>query len=333
MGKKKGGGKRKQTGSSNRYMTLDSSSDDGRDLEPRSRRKNRGRNKHINSNALYDEQLRDSIEADGSKSVIEMAADGNCLFRSISDQLFHDYGQDHERVRADISDFLEAHEEEFSVFLVLDETEEDEDAANFQDYIEKMRQPGEWGGNVELVVAARLYRRNITVFSASLAAFTIEHGHPTKDPAGPDLMLSYHDNDHYNSVRDNKAGKPPPPIKTYTKQDTQNSTSSTSTAVVSDVPDDNCQSIETEPMETDPIEEKEKRHNESKKVSPKKKASNNKPRKNDVCPCGSGLRYKKCCLAKEKHQARLKARAGNEPVDEKPEEMPEMSGNFRVLKI
>ena len=43
-------------------------------------------------------------------------------------------------------DFLEEYEEEFSVFLMLDEHEEDEDAANFMHYVEKMRQSGNWVG-------------------------------------------------------------------------------------------------------------------------------------------------------------------------------------------
>lgn len=87
-----------------------------------------------------------------------MAADGNCLFRSLSDQIFWDYGNNHEEVRSDVCDFIEANEEEFSVFLVLDEDEEDEDAASFEEYVANMRESSEWGGNLELVAAARLYR-------------------------------------------------------------------------------------------------------------------------------------------------------------------------------
>ena len=48
------------------------------------------------------------------------------------------------------------HEDDFSVFLVLDENEEDEDAADFDAYIKVMRTDGEWGGNLELVAAAKL---------------------------------------------------------------------------------------------------------------------------------------------------------------------------------
>ena len=45
-------------------------------------------------------------------------------------------------------------------------------------------------------------RRNIIVFSAAnLSALTIGHGH--EESSGCDLLLSYHDNDHYSSVVDN----------------------------------------------------------------------------------------------------------------------------------
>lgn len=94
--------------------------------------------------------------ADGSKTVVDMSSDGNCLFRSLSDQLYLDYGINHDEVRSEICDYLEAHEDEFSIFLVLDE--EDEDAADFDSYVQSMREDGEWGGNLELVAAARLYR-------------------------------------------------------------------------------------------------------------------------------------------------------------------------------
>lgn len=61
------------------------------------------------------------------------------------------------------------------------------------------------------------------------------------------------------------------------------------------------------------------------------------PKKNDTCPCGSGLRYKKCCLAREKHAKRLesmksKSSSAEDSTGEKQEEY-EMKGNFRVLQI
>jgi hypothetical protein len=98
------------------------------------------------------------MNEDGRYTIVEMDADGNCLFRSLSDQLFFDHGSKHADVRSAVCDFIAEHEEEFIVFLVLDEDEEDEDAADFESYVSVMRQDGEWGGNIELVAAARLYR-------------------------------------------------------------------------------------------------------------------------------------------------------------------------------
>jgi hypothetical protein len=96
-----------------------------------------------------------SERIDEHRTIMDMDADGNCLFRALSDQLYWDFGSMHADIRSDISDYLEAFEEDFSSFLVLED--EDEDAADFDSYIHNMRQDGEWGGNLELVAAARLY--------------------------------------------------------------------------------------------------------------------------------------------------------------------------------
>jgi hypothetical protein len=96
-----------------------------------------------------------SVWIDDNRTIMDMDADGNCLFRALSDQLYWDFGSTHADIRSDISDYLEAFEADFSAFLVLDD--EDEDATDFETYIYNMRQDGEWGGNLELVAAARLY--------------------------------------------------------------------------------------------------------------------------------------------------------------------------------
>ena len=109
---------------------------------------------------LQDEALRNSVEADGKLKIVDMLADGNCLFRALSDQLFGDYGNSHDQLRADICDYMQENEEDFKWFLVLDddEGEEEEDAKDFEAYIEKMRDDGEWGGQHEILAAARLYQ-------------------------------------------------------------------------------------------------------------------------------------------------------------------------------
>ena len=93
-------------------------------------------------------------------TIVDMTADGNCLFRSLSDQLFGDYGNLHDEIRSRICDYMEENGDDFKLFLVLDDDdcEEGDDAKDFENYISTMREDGEWGGNLELVAAARLYR-------------------------------------------------------------------------------------------------------------------------------------------------------------------------------
>lgn len=101
------------------------------------------------------------MDTDGLE-IVDMSPDGNCLFRSLSDQLFGDYGNAHFDVRSAVCDFMEQNEGDFRVFLVFEDEDDDdqdeEDARDFEDYIENMRHDGEWGGNLEVVAAARLYR-------------------------------------------------------------------------------------------------------------------------------------------------------------------------------
>eukprot|EP00542_Grammatophora_oceanica_P018469 CAMPEP_0194033046 /NCGR_PEP_ID=MMETSP0009_2-20130614/5857_1 /TAXON_ID=210454 /ORGANISM="Grammatophora oceanica, Strain CCMP 410" /LENGTH=347 /DNA_ID=CAMNT_0038673655 /DNA_START=340 /DNA_END=1383 /DNA_ORIENTATION=+ len=255
--------------------------------------KNNGRKRSDNPRGRHQRQnvedlnFRRKLEADGSKSITEMDADGNCLFRALADQLFYDYGNCHEEVRHDVCDFIELNETEFSLFLVLDENEEDNDGADFSTYVARMRENGEWGGNVELVAAARLYRRNIVVYS-HYAIATIEHG--AKKAAGPDLMVSFHDNDHYNSVRDGKRGKPPPPLKFMPElDDTSSKTKAT---------DEETASTTTELTNTPP------QVDDSKRLPPK----TSKKKKGGPCPCGSGIKYKECCRKKDKKALSEKAK-------------------------
>ena len=107
-----------------------------------------------------DASFRHQLEGSNHRRIHEMAEDGNCLFRSLSDQLYGDYGQKHVLIRSQICEYLEENEDNFKGFVVLDEDEEnsDEHASSYEEYIDRMKQEGEWGGNPELVAAAQLYK-------------------------------------------------------------------------------------------------------------------------------------------------------------------------------
>jgi hypothetical protein len=150
----------------------------------------------------------------------------------------------------------------------------------------------------------------------------MDHG-SNKKAAGPDMLVSYHDNDHYNSVRDNtQSSKLPPVIKTFTKvySDTDEGEH--------DEHEDVYDSTDTTATSTTDVAMDEDEDDEAKKTP--------RPvRKNASCPCGSGQRYRKCCLSKEakevkqtKRGPRLSLRGNNH----KKEEI-EVNGGFRILKI
>jgi len=361
MGKKKGGGKQASGGGKKKrgggkYAAMDDDNsnigEDARQGRRGGKKKTRGgRNKARNQEMLHDDDVfRKTLLAQGSGSfsINEMAADGNCLFRSLSDQLFGDYGNRHDIIRQNVCSFLEDNEEEFAVFLLLDE--HDEDVADFDTYVGRMKEDGEWGGNVELVAAARYYGRTITVYSPT-GAFSIESGHD--EETGDKLLLSYHGQDHYNSIRDENTKIKPMTIPTDKKYKPKKKKSSGDGG--DEKKDDVGDAVDL------PVAEEEKREDQKDAgVSNENKGENlarestgdnsdqhgRRPerilRKNDPCHCGSGLRYKKCCLVTEKSKARaakwkennrISGDGGDGESEGGGEEVEEVGGTFRFLKI
>ena len=368
MGKKKGGGKQAKGGAAGggkkkrgKYAAMDDeNSDDGNNVsaasqQPRQgrrggKKKTRGGNRTRNQQMVHDDEVfRKTLLAQGSFSINEMQSDGNCLFRSLSDQLFGDYGNRHDVIRQNVCSFLEDNEEEFAVFLLLDE--HDEDVADFDTYVGRMKEDGEWGGNVELVAAARFYRRTITVYSPT-GAFSIESGHD--EESGDKLLLSYHGQDHYNSVRDENVkikpmseptNKPKNSIGDGRKK--RNKKKKGKSGLDDDEKKDDVEdgaSDATEIAGNDTTSNIDGRDNAVAEDKKKQKQQPEKTlRKNNPCPCGSGLRYKKCCLAAEKSKARAakwKEKHGVNGNDgtasgeeDNSYETDEIGGSFRVLKI
>lgn len=198
-----------------------------------------------------------------------------------------------------------------------------EHASSYEDYIERMRQDGNWGGNPELVCAAQFYQRNISVYSSMLeeatpTVFSIESGYGDNENLG-EICLSYHDNDHYNSVRyesrnyvnnrlpttNNNVKTPQEYKKKKRKSEKKKANNNTS-----DLQRDQNETLK---IENDPI-----------------------PRRNDLCPCGSGMKYKKCCLAAEKRKKRLetiKRKNGLQDEDEDPKRDEPIEEEFKVMQI
>jgi len=105
----------------------------------------RGSSADDSQKPLDDAQFRTELRA-SSRSVREMDPDGNCLFRSISDQLYDDWGESHTEVRSKIIDYIEASPDDFKFFMYNDEDEDEDDNVdeNFDDYVKCMREDAEW---------------------------------------------------------------------------------------------------------------------------------------------------------------------------------------------
>jgi uncharacterized protein YchJ len=148
----------------------------------------------------------------------------------------------------------------------------------------------------------------------------------------PCLDLSYHDNDHYNSVRQTNGKNPPHPIKIMPKKSKQNTNAPSEEATSTDD-----SSNTTETAQTSISVEAESLCSNEAKIKGRCKV-----KRRHQCPCGSGVKYKECCRKKE---INTKCGTGRESSGddnsksttsskmEEPEDKSEIDGLFRMLKI
>ena len=144
----------------------------------------------------------------------EVAANGHCLYLAIADQLkeqrlsldpaldplkVNELGQekavpDYKQVRIAAADYIAAHSADFEPFL----------EEPLQDYLHKIRDTGEWGGQLELTAIAKVYGIDINVLQATGRLERIQSGISDGEP--PKAWLAYYRHgfglgEHYNSLR------------------------------------------------------------------------------------------------------------------------------------
>jgi OTU domain-containing protein 6 len=133
-------------------------------------------------------------------------ADGHCLYAAIADQV-RQIGQaakigpvdgkeeDYRLVRQAASDYISKHPDDFVPFL-----EEPLDS-----YVLKVRDTGEWGGQVELMALAKAYGLKICVLQGDGSVVDIGDGDDSEK-----IWLAYYRHgfglgEHYNSLRKDKS--------------------------------------------------------------------------------------------------------------------------------
>ncbi|KAI9661398.1 MAG: hypothetical protein M1831_003131 [Alyxoria varia] len=139
-----------------------------------------------------------------------VAANGHCLYLAVADQLrdlridvlpvevvanedTNNKQEDYRKVRHAAADFISKHPDDFEPFL----------EEPLSDYLRKIRDTGEWGGQLELLALAKTYNIDINVLQADGRPEKVESGGQTKPP---EAWLAYYRHgfglgEHYNSLR------------------------------------------------------------------------------------------------------------------------------------
>lgn len=133
-------------------------------------------------------ELREQLDVLGLK-IIQVTADGNCFFRALGDQLEGDEDQ-HEKYRGMVVGFIKNNREMFEPFV--------EDEVPFDEYCQSMGEDGTWAGHMELQAASLVTHSNICIHRHMSPRWYIRNF--DKHEARM-IHLSYHDGEHYNSVR------------------------------------------------------------------------------------------------------------------------------------
>ena len=143
--------------------------------------------------------LESQIERMGLR-IKQITGDGNCFFRSISDQLYG-HENEHRAIRKVIVGHMDENKDEYSLFV--------EDDEPWSDYIGRMRKDGTWAGQIEVIVASKIFCMTINIHQPSLPIWIIS----CDSPQTKSIHLAFED-DHYNSVRmtDDYSDSAPAPI-------------------------------------------------------------------------------------------------------------------------
>ncbi|KAJ9104635.1 hypothetical protein QFC21_002133 [Naganishia friedmannii] len=138
------------------------------------------------ANKALDDRLREI-----GLRVVNVASDGNCLFRVFAHQLFDDAGR-HLELRRAICDYLKTHAETLSCYNW------NEHGESYEQYVTRMRKPKVWGGYLELYAFTQLYACRLVIYESDREQVFGE-GKDVPENARV-VRLSYHGGVHYNSV-------------------------------------------------------------------------------------------------------------------------------------
>ncbi|PRP89089.1 hypothetical protein PROFUN_01809 [Planoprotostelium fungivorum] len=147
-------------------------------------------NKAANDVTRFTHRLR----KDSNLEVKSMGADGNCLFRSVADQIYGDQEM-HDQVRERCMNYMSQERDHFGPFV-------DED---FDQYIERKKRDRCFGNHLEIQAIGEIYNRPVIIYQwkddDAVEEIKLFEG-AVEGEDNPPIRLSYHDKNHYNSIID-----------------------------------------------------------------------------------------------------------------------------------
>ena len=149
--------------------------------------KNKYRKKRNKRRDEIDEEFIKELEKLGY-FIREVGGDGNCLFRSVSDQM-DNTEKNYKEYRSRCIEYMVQNKDEFINFL--------EDDEPFDKYIQRMSEDGEWGGNLEIYALSRLLNANFYIYIFKQPMYVVNNF----DKPKKNILMTYHDGKHYNSLR------------------------------------------------------------------------------------------------------------------------------------
>ena len=127
-------------------------------------------------------------------------ADGNCLFRAASVALSGDYnlsaGEEYDmatELRSAVVAFMRKNRASFEHFVM-------DDVLDFEQYMQKMETPREWGGELEVSAIARLKRRPVHVYQLEGGRYELLSQYPAGSDACADKISLLFSVRHYDAL-------------------------------------------------------------------------------------------------------------------------------------
>jgi OTU domain-containing protein 5 len=127
--------------------------------------------------------------AEAGLEVFPIEGDGNCMFRSVSHQLYGN-SQYHSVIRARTIEYMSYERVYFAQFIEggLD---------RFDEYLEYKAKNGAWGDDTEIQAMSEIYDRPFYIYAYSATPMRTFH---ESEGTLPPIRVSYHGQCHYNSI-------------------------------------------------------------------------------------------------------------------------------------